>query len=226
MTFNEKLRSFAFWLHFRSHQERFSFPPSDAGLASRRASHAPPARPCVGRQLREGNPEAGPAPGARGRNSGARVGPDARRAFTREGPARQRALRRGCAPPAATYVPDHVVSRRRLRARRRAIAAERRAAAFPLHRHPSPLARLFGARGTFGPRRRARARSLLTPSQSAPRLLNRAAPPRRSAWRSAVAPPSTAPRPLCARAPPPPRVCLPPRRYCAIKRRSAAPSRR
>jgi hypothetical protein len=86
MTFNEKLRSFAFWLHFRSHQERFSFPPSDAGLASRRASHAPPARPCVGRQLREGDPEAGPAPGARGRNSGARVGPDARRAFTREGP--------------------------------------------------------------------------------------------------------------------------------------------
>ena len=138
MTFNEKLRSFAFWLHFRSHQERFSFPPSDAGLASRRASHSPPARLCVGRQLREGDPEAGPAPGARGRNSGARVGPDARRAFTREGPARQRALRRDCAPPAATYAPGHVVSRRRLRARRRAIAAERRAAAFPL---PSLLSR-------------------------------------------------------------------------------------
>ena len=72
--------------------------------------------------------------------------------------------------------------------------AERRAATFPLLRHPSAPARLFA--GAFGPRRRARARSLLTPSQSASRLLNRAAPPRRSAWQSAVAPPSTTPRPL------------------------------
>ena len=54
----------------------------------RAAGHAPPARPCVGRQLSEGNPEAGPAPGARGLNSGAESAPYALRAFTREGPAR------------------------------------------------------------------------------------------------------------------------------------------
>ena len=108
--------------------------------------------------------------------------------------------------------------------------AERRAATFPLLRHPSAPARLFA--GAFGPRRRARARSLLTPSQSASRLLNRAAPPRRSAWQSAVAPPSTTPRPLSSagRAPRASRR----RRasacrcagICAIERRFAAPSKR
>ena len=68
----------------------------------------------------------------------------------------------------------------------------------PLPRYPSAPARLFGARGTFGPRRRARARSLFdavaecfAPSQSRGAV-------ERSAWRSAVAPPCTAPRPLCA----------------------------
>ena len=80
--------------------------------------------------------------------------------------------------------------------------------------------------------RRARARSLLTPSQSASRLLKRAAPPRRSAWQSAVAPPSTTPRPLrsAGRAPRASRR----RRasacrcagICAIERRFAAPSKR
>ena len=95
----------------------------------RAAGHAPPARPCVGRQLSEGDPEAGPAPGARGLNSGAESAPYAWRAFTREGPARQRALRRCYAPPAAMHAPGHAALRRRLRARRRTIPAERRAAA-------------------------------------------------------------------------------------------------
>ena len=72
----------------------------------------------------------------------------------------------------------------------------------------------------------------MTPSQSASRLLNRAAPPRRSAWQSAVAPPSTTPRPLSSagRAPRASRR----RRasacrcagICAIERRFAAPSKR
>ena len=56
-------------------QDAFTFPPW-ARVLPRAAAHAPSARPCVARQLRESDPDAAPALGARGRNSGAESAPN------------------------------------------------------------------------------------------------------------------------------------------------------